>query len=107
MLVEVHDRAELERALALDCELIGINNRNLRTFQVSLDTTVELLPHIPGDRLIITESGIGDADAMRWMMNRGVFAFLIGESFMRAPEPGRKLRDVLRQSIGEGKKEGD
>ena len=96
VLVEVHDREELKRALALDCELIGINNRDLRNFHTSLDTTFDLLPHVPADRLLITESGIGGPGDMRTMMDRGVCGFLIGETFMRAPEPGAELRNMLR-----------
>ena len=100
VLVEVHDREELERALQLDCELIGINNRDLRNFHTSLDTTLDLLPHVPADRLLITESGIGGPGDMRMMMDRGVFGFLIGETFMRAPEPGTELRNMLRGAVG-------
>lgn len=100
VLVEVHDREELERALRLDCELIGINNRDLRNFHTSLDTTLELLPHVPAGRLLITESGIGGPGDMRMMMDRGVFGFLIGETFMRAPEPGAELRNMLRGTAG-------
>ena len=96
VLVEVHDREELERALLLDCELIGINNRDLRNFHTSLDTTLDLLTHVPADRLLITESGIGGSGDMRMMMDRGVHGFLIGETFMRAPEPGAELRNMLR-----------
>ena len=100
VLVEVHDREELERALRLDCELIGINNRDLRNFHTSLDTTLDLLPHVPADRLLITESGIGGPGDMRMMMDRGVYGFLIGETFMRAPEPGAELRNMLRGAAG-------
>lgn len=96
VLVEIHDREELERALSLDCELIGINNRDLRNFHTSLDTTLDLLTHVPADRLLITESGIGGSGDMRMMMDRGVYGFLIGETFMRAPEPGAELRNMLR-----------
>jgi indole-3-glycerol phosphate synthase len=91
VLVEVHDAAELERALRLATPLIGINNRNLRTFETTLDTTLSLLPRIPGDRIIVTESGIlAPADAAR-MRAAGVSAFLVGEAFMRAPDPGAEL----------------
>ena len=100
VLVEVHDREELERALQLDCELIGINNRDLRNFHTSLDTTLDLLPHLPADRLLITESGIGGPGDMRMMMERGVFGFLIGETFMRAPNPGAELRNMLQGAAG-------
>ncbi|GMV03314.1 MAG: indole-3-glycerol phosphate synthase TrpC [Burkholderiaceae bacterium] len=91
VLVEVHDAAELGRALATDASLVGINNRNLRTFEVSLDTTLALLPRIPPDRLVVTESGILEADDVARMRQAGVNAFLVGEAFMRAPEPGVAL----------------
>jgi indole-3-glycerol phosphate synthase len=91
VLVEVHDGAELDRALRLQTPLIGINNRNLKTFEVSLDATLELLPHVPADRFLITESGIlASADVAR-MRAAGVHAFLVGEAFMRAPDPGQAL----------------
>lgn len=91
VLVEVHDAPELDRALALDTPLLGINNRNLRSFEVSLDTTLALMPRIPPDRLVVTESGIlGPADVAR-MRQAGVNAFLVGEAFMRAPDPGEAL----------------
>jgi indole-3-glycerol phosphate synthase len=93
--VEVHDGDELERALRLKTPLIGVNNRNLRTFEVSLDTTIGLLPRVPGDRLLVTESGIlARADVQR-MRLAGVHAFLVGEAFMRAPDPGQALRDLF------------
>jgi indole-3-glycerol phosphate synthase len=91
VLVEVHDGAELQRALKLRTPLIGINNRNLRTFEVSLDTTLGLLADVPQGRLLVTESGIlarPDVDRMR---AAGVHAFLVGEAFMRAPDPGAAL----------------
>jgi len=95
VLVEVHDAAELDRALRLRTPLLGINNRNLRTFDVSLSTTIGLLPRIPGDRLVITESGIlGPADVAT-MRGAGVDAFLVGEAFMRAPDPGQALRELF------------
>jgi len=91
VLVEVHDASELDRALRLAAPLIGINNRSLRTFDVSLETTLDLLPRIPADRLAITESGIlAPADVER-MRARGVNAFLVGEAFMRAADPGAAL----------------
>jgi indole-3-glycerol phosphate synthase len=95
VLVEVHDAAELDRALALKTPLVGVNNRNLRSFEVSLDTTLALLPRIPGDRMVVTESGIlGPADVAR-MRQAGVNAFLVGEAFMRAPDPGEALATLF------------
>jgi indole-3-glycerol phosphate synthase len=91
VLVEVHDAAELERALALPDAILGINNRNLRTFNVSLHTTLELLPRIPEGRLVVTESGILAQRDVAQMRRHGVHAFLVGEAFMRAPDPGAAL----------------
>ena len=91
VLVEVHDAAELETALKLDTSLIGINNRDLRTFEVSLRTTLDLLPRIGSGRLVITESGILHAADVATMRAAGVHAFLVGEAFMRAPDPGVEL----------------
>jgi len=91
VLVEVHDEAELERALKLATPLVGINNRNLRSFEVSLDTTLGLLDRIPAERLVVTESGILGPDDVARMRAAGVGAFLVGEAFMRAPEPGAAL----------------
>ena len=91
VLVEVHDGLELEAALQLQTPLLGINNRNLRTFEVSLETTLGLLPRIPAERIVVTESGIlGRADVIR-MRENDVHAFLVGEAFMRAPGPGEAL----------------
>lgn len=91
VLVEVHDEAELDRALRLKTPLIGVNNRNLRTFEVTLDTTVALLPHLPADRLLVTESGILERTDVQRMRCAGVQAFLVGEAFMRAADPGPAL----------------
>jgi indole-3-glycerol phosphate synthase len=96
VLVEVHDGAELDRALKLATPLIGINNRNLRTFEVSLATTLELLPRIPADRLVVTESGILDPKDVAVMRSHGVHAFLVGEAFMRAADPGQALATLFR-----------
>jgi indole-3-glycerol phosphate synthase len=96
VLVEVHDGVELDRALrTLDTPLVGINNRNLHTFDVSLNTTLELLDRIPSDRLVITESGILDRAAVELMQSRDVHAFLVGEAFMRVAEPGQELRRLF------------
>jgi indole-3-glycerol phosphate synthase len=95
VLVEVHDAEELQRTLPLDLPLIGINNRNLRTFDVSLDTTLDLLAAIPSDRIVVTESGILGPDDVALMRGRGVNAFLVGESFMRADDPGARLAELF------------
>jgi indole-3-glycerol phosphate synthase len=95
VLVEVHDGAELDRALRLKTPLVGINNRNLRSFEVTLETTLALLPRVPAERLLITESGIlGRADVQR-MREAQVHAFLVGEAFMRAPDPGAALAGLF------------
>lgn len=91
VLVEVHDRDELDRALRLRTPLVGINNRNLRSFEVSLDTTIGLLNAIPDDRIVVTESGILAPANVERMRSHGVRAFLVGEAFMRAPDPGEAL----------------
>lgn len=95
VLIEVHDRAELERALALPGKLIGINNRDLRSFRVSLDTTLGLLDAIPPERLLVTESGILSAADVDLMRAHGVHAFLVGEAFMRARDPGAALEQLF------------
>ena len=95
VLVEVHDGDELERALRLKTPLVGINNRNLKTFEVTLDTTLSLLPRVPADRLLITESGIlGRADVLR-MRGAGVHGYLVGEAFMRQADPGAALAELF------------
>jgi indole-3-glycerol phosphate synthase len=95
VLVEVHDGAELDRAMATNAPLIGINNRNLRTFGVSLHTTIELLPRVPVDRIVVTESGILAQRDVAQMRRHGVNAFLVGEAFMRAPDPGSALEALF------------
>ena len=97
VLVEVHDATELDRALKLATPLLGINNRNLRTFEVSLSITLDLLPRIPDDRLVITESGIMAREDVAMMRAHGVHAFLVGEAFMRADDPGAALATVFGQ----------
>ena len=91
VLVEVHNGEELDVALQLKTPLLGINNRNLRTFDVTLDTTLGLLARIPADRIVVTESGIVTAEDVALMRRHQVNAFLVGEAFMRAPEPGEEL----------------
>ena len=91
VLVEVHDGAELERALRLDTRLVGINNRDLRRFETRLETTLDLLPAVPGDRIVVTESGIASRADVERMRAAGVHAFLVGEAFMRADDPGARL----------------
>lgn len=95
VLVEVHDGDELDRALALRTPLVGINNRNLRTFDVTLDTTLGLLPRVPADRLLVTESGILGAADVKRMRDANVHAFLVGEAFMRAADPGQALTTLF------------
>jgi indole-3-glycerol phosphate synthase len=95
VLVEVHDAEELQRALKLKTPLVGINNRNLRTFEVSLDTTLGMLKDVPADRLLITESGILNRADVQKMRDANVHAFLVGEAFMRAPEPGQALAELF------------
>ncbi len=95
VLVEVHDAAELDRALALRTPLVGINNRNLRTFETTLRTTLDLLPRIPPGRRVVTESGILRPEDVAAMRQAGVDAFLVGEAFMRAPDPGKELERLF------------
>jgi len=95
VLVEVHDGAELNSALALKTPLLGINNRNLRTFETRLETTLELLPHVPAGRMVVTESGILSPQHVSRMRAQGVHAFLVGEAFMRAPDPGAALQQLF------------
>ncbi|OWQ83034.1 indole-3-glycerol-phosphate synthase [Roseateles aquatilis] len=96
VLVEVHDGQELDRALRLKTPMVGINNRNLKTFEVTLDTTLGLLKHVPPDRLLVTESGILGPDDVATMRDARVNAFLVGEAFMRAPDPGAALAELFR-----------
>jgi indole-3-glycerol phosphate synthase len=95
VLVEVHDRDELQRALKLKTPLLGINNRNLRSFEVTLQTTLDMLPDVPADRLLITESGILSRADVRLMRGANVHGFLVGEAFMRAPDPGLALAELF------------
>ena len=95
VLVEVHDGAELQRALKLKTPLIGINNRNLKTFEVTLDTTLGMLAEVPKDRLLVTESGIASPADVTRMREAGVHAFLVGEAFMRAADPGEALAKLF------------
>jgi indole-3-glycerol phosphate synthase len=95
VLLEVHDGEELDRALQVDAPLLGINNRNLRTFEVSLDTTLKLSGKVPADKLVITESGILSRDDVALMRKHGIGAFLVGEAMMRAPDPGLELEALF------------
>jgi indole-3-glycerol phosphate synthase len=101
VLAEVHDAAELERALRLSVPLMGINNRNLRTFETTLETTLDLLGHIPEGRTVVTESGILTPADVALMQRHGVHAFLVGEAFMRAADPGAELARLFRNSVPE------
>lgn len=96
VLVEVHTAEELERALPIEAPLIGINNRDLRSFETRLDTTLQLLPMVPKDRLIVTESGILAPEHVKLMRDNNVNAFLVGEAFMRAPDPGARLAQLFQ-----------
>ncbi|HEB58963.1 MAG TPA: indole-3-glycerol phosphate synthase TrpC [Gammaproteobacteria bacterium] len=99
VLLEVHDGEELERALQTDCHLIGINNRNLRTFETRLETTLDLLDRIPSERIVVTESAIHTPADVQRMRAAGVNAFLVGEAFMRATDPGEKLTELFTGSL--------
>lgn len=99
VLVEVHDADELELALRLKTPLIGINNRNLKTFETRLETTLDLLPRVPKDRLVIAESGVLARPDVARLGQGGVRAFLVGEAFMRAPDPGQALRELFRSGL--------
>ena len=95
VLVEVHNASELERALKLKTPLVGVNNRNLKTFEVSLDTTLTLMQGLPADRLLVCESGIHTREDVLRMASAGVQAFLVGEAFMRTPEPGETMAKLF------------
>jgi indole-3-glycerol phosphate synthase len=95
VLVEVHDTGELERALRLATPLVGINNRDLRTFDVSLETTLSMLPRAPADRIVVSESGIHTPADVARLRGAGVHAYLVGEAFMRAPDPGAALASLI------------
>ena len=95
ILVEVHDKHELDRALELESDLIGINNRNLHNFETSLQTSLELKKYIPPEKVVVTESGINSMEDVKIMNSNGIFGFLVGETFMRAPKPGAKLRELF------------
>jgi len=95
VLVEVHDERELDRALRLSTPLVGINNRDLRSFEVSLDTTLRMLPRVPAGRIVVSESGIGEAADVQRLADAGVHALLVGEAFMRAPDPGLALARLI------------
>ncbi len=99
VLPEVHNQAELERALALDTQLIGINNRDLHSFETRLETTLALLPHVPTDRTVITESGMRTPTDIRRMQTAGIYGFLIGESLIRLSDPGQALASLLEQEV--------
>ncbi len=98
VLVEVHDGDELQRALALPVQLIGINNRNLRSFETRIETTLDLLPQLPPDRLVVTESGIRTPADVARLRAAGVNAYLVGETFMRAPDPGAALQELFHHA---------
>jgi indole-3-glycerol phosphate synthase len=95
VLIEVHDAAELEVALKFDNPMVGINNRNLHSFDVSLENTYQLLDQIPDGKIVITESGINSREDVAAMAAKNVHAFLVGEAFMRSPEPGERLSEMF------------
>jgi indole-3-glycerol phosphate synthase len=95
VLVEVHNEGELDIALAAGFDLIGVNNRNLHNFHTDLETTFRLAERVPDGKLIVTESGISSAEDVKRMLSKGIYGFLIGETFMRADNPGDKLRELF------------
>lgn len=95
VLVEVHNGEELDLALTLSTPLVGINNRNLHTFKTSLETSYTLASRVPADKVVVTESGIHSAADVQSMLEKGIYGFLVGESFMRADSPGTKLREMM------------
>ncbi len=95
VLVEVHDGAELKRALEIKPDILGINNRNLRTFEVSLETTYELMDQLDSNTMLVTESGIRNKNDVQEMLDRGIYGFLVGEAFMREEQPGAKLKELF------------
>ena len=102
VLVEVHDAADLERALAFRPRMVGINNRNLKTFETNVETTLGLLEQVPQDVLVVTESGFHEPRQVQAMLDRGVPAFLVGEAFMRAQDPGAALGELFGAALGAG-----
>lgn len=104
VLIEVHSNDELEKALELPFGMIGINNRNLHTFETSLQTTLQLVEHVPSDRIVVTESGIHTRQDVQLMMENNIFAFLVGEAFMRSEDPGQKLEELFSsENLTQGK----
>lgn len=99
VLIEVHDKTELEIALELNSTLIGINNRNLKTFETSLQTTIDLLPLIPDNKIVITESGIHSREDVQIMLQENVYGFLVGEAFMRAENPGLQMEKLFKNNL--------
>ncbi len=95
ILVEIHNRQELDQALELGIDLLGINNRNLHTFETGIEVTLELAEHIPSDKLVITESGINSRGDVEVMLSNNIYGFLVGESFMQSDKPGVKLKELF------------